>query len=62
MTDPAFRNLILARSLTAAAAAEKYGCHPRTVRMWLAKWPIGMKINGAVHRVSEPLLDLVSRW
>lgn len=58
MNDIAFRHLIFARSMTVAAAAEKYGCHPRTVRMWLARWPIGVKINDGRHRISEPLLDL----
>ena len=58
MSDFAFRQLILARSMTVADAAQKYGCHPRTVTMWLTKWPVGVKINGAAYRISEPLLDL----
>jgi hypothetical protein len=26
--------------------------------MWLARWPIGLKICDRAHRISEPLLDL----
>jgi hypothetical protein len=45
-------------SATVTDAAKKYDVHPRTVRAWLAKWPISVKINRAQHRISEPLLDL----
>jgi hypothetical protein len=58
LSDATFRHLVLAKPLTVADAASKYGCHERTVRGWLAKWPISVKLNGAVHRISEPLLDL----
>jgi hypothetical protein len=58
LSDIAFRQLILAKSLTVAQAAEKYGCSDRNVRLWLAKWPIGVKICDGRHRISEPLLQL----
>jgi hypothetical protein len=38
MSDVAFRQLVLAKWLTPAQAAKKYGCSDRTVRLWLAKW------------------------
>jgi hypothetical protein len=47
MSDFAFRHLVLAKWLTVADAAEKYGCHPRTVTIWLARVLIGTKINGS---------------
>jgi Homeodomain-like domain len=59
LSDIAFRHLVLAAKwLTVSDAADKYGVTRRTVRTWLARWPISVKINGATHRISEPLLDL----
>jgi hypothetical protein len=58
MSTTVFRSLVLARWLTVAQAAEKYGVCDRTVRMWLASWPISAKICDRAYRVSEPLLDL----
>jgi hypothetical protein len=59
MTDIATRHLVLAKWLTVAQAAKRYGVCDRTVRLWLARWPVGVKINGAAYRISEPLLDLL---
>jgi hypothetical protein len=58
VTDIAFRRLILAKWLTVADAAARYGACDRTVRLWLARWPVAVKINDGRHRISEPLLDL----
>src|SRR5262245_48324520 len=60
--SPAFRHLVLAKWLTVAAAAEKYGCHPRTVtrRRARRRWPKRTFIHQRNWPVADVSADLIS--
>jgi hypothetical protein len=53
-----FQSLVLTRSVSVEAAAQRYGCSSRAVRRWCWTSPISCKIVGGTRRVSLPLADL----